>query len=90
VSGKSKSTLEIIGCSYEDLKTHIESQFESWMSWDNKGLYNGTFNYGWDIDHIRPLCSAKSQEEVLSLNHYTNLRPLCSFVNRNIKRDKHE
>jgi hypothetical protein len=45
---------------------------------------------GWDIDHIVPLCTAKSPEEVLSLNHYTNLRPLCSHVNRNIKRDKNE
>lgn len=87
---KSKKTEEILGCSYVKLKEHIESLFEPWMNWDNKGLYNGSFNYGWDIDHIVPLCSAKSPEEVLSLNHYTNLRPLCSHVNRNIKRDKHE
>jgi hypothetical protein len=89
-TSKSKKTEEILGCTYAELKNHIESQFESWMKWENKGLYNGTFNYGWDIDHIIPLCSAKSQEEILSLNHYTNLRPLCSHVNRNIKRDKHE
>jgi len=87
---KSKSTEQIIGCSYRELKDHIEAQFEPWMSWENKGLYNGDFNYGWDIDHIVPLCTANSPEEVLSLNHYTNLRPLCSHINRNIKRDKHE
>lgn len=87
---KSKSTQEIIGCTYQQLREHIESQFESWMTWGNKGLYNGDFNYGWDIDHIVPLCTAKSPEDVVSLNHYTNLRPLCSHVNRNIKRDKHE
>jgi hypothetical protein len=90
VSGKSKSTLDIIGCSYEELRIHIESQFEPWMNWENKGLYNGEINHGWDIDHIIPLSSAKSPEEVLYLNHYTNLRPLCSHVNRNIKRDKYE
>jgi len=89
-TAKSKKTEEILGCTYAELKTHIESQFEPWMTWENKGLYNGSFDYGWDIDHITPLSSAKSPEEILSLNHYTNLRPLCSHVNRNIKRDKHE
>lgn len=87
---KSKSTQDILGCTYQELRQHIESQFEPWMTWDNKGLYNGDFNYGWDIDHIVPLATAKSPEDILYLNHYTNLRPLCSHVNRNIKRDKHE
>jgi hypothetical protein len=87
---KSKTTEQIIGCTYTELKDHIESQFEAWMTWENKGLYNGDFNYGWDVDHIVPLASAKSPEDILYLNHYTNLRPLCSHVNRNIKRDKHE
>ena len=73
---------------YEDFKNHIESQFEHWMNWDNYGLCNNDFNYGWDIDHIIPCASAKSKEELLKLNHYTNLRPLCSHVNRNIKRDR--
>lgn len=87
---KSKSTQDILGCTYQELRKHIESQFEPWMTWENKGLYNGDFNYGWDIDHIIPLSTAKSPEDILYLNHYTNLRPLCSHVNRNIKRDKHE
>jgi len=54
----------------------------------NHGLYNGQLNYGWDIDHIIPLSSVKTEEDVIRLNHYTNLQPLCSFVNRVIKRDK--
>jgi hypothetical protein len=58
------------------------------MGWSNHGLYNGDFNYGWDIDHIVPVSSAKTEEDVIKLNHYTNLRPLCSFVNRVIKREK--
>lgn len=89
-TSKSKKTEDILGCSYSEFKEYIEDQFENWMTWDNKGLYNGDFNYGWDLDHIVPLCTAKSPEDVVSLNHYTNLRPLCSHVNRNIKRDKHE
>jgi len=57
------------------------------MNWDNRGLYNGKENYGWDIDHIIPLSSAKTIEDLIKLNHYTNLQPLCSFKNRCIKRD---
>jgi len=37
--------------------------------------------------HI-PISYAKTEEDVIKLNHYTNLQPLCSFVNRVIKRDK--
>lgn len=86
-SKKSKTT-EILGCSLMDFKIYLESRFEPWMEWSNHGLYNGDFDYGWDIDHIVPISSAKTEEDVIKLNHYTNLRPLCSFVNRVIKREK--
>jgi hypothetical protein len=55
------------------------------MIWDNYGLYNGT-EYGWDIDHIIPSSSAITEEELLKLNHFSNLQPLCSYFNRDIKR----
>ena len=61
--------------------------FEEWMNWENKGLYNGELKYGWDIDHRIPISSATSEEEMIKLNHYTNLQPLCSYTNRYIKRD---
>jgi hypothetical protein len=51
------------------------------MNWENYGKI-------WDIDHIIPLASAINEQEVLKLNHYTNLQPLDSNINRNIKRDK--
>jgi hypothetical protein len=57
------------------------------MNWDNRGLYNGTPEYGWDIDHMIPSCSAKTEEELIQLNHYSNLQPLCSYINRDIKRN---
>jgi len=57
------------------------------MNWDNRGLYNGTPDYGWDIDHIIPQSSAITIEDVIQLNHYTNLQPLCSYINRDIKKD---
>ncbi len=85
---KKSKTTEIIGCSFQEFKEYIESKFESWMSWDNKGLYNGNFNFGWDLDHITPLCSANSEEEILKLNHYTNFQPLCSKVNRDVKKGR--
>jgi hypothetical protein len=84
---KSNRTHEILGCSIEEFKVYLESKFEPWMNWDNKGLYNGEFNYGWDIDHIIPTSSANTEEELIKLNHYTNLQPLCSYHNRHIKRN---
>ena len=86
---KSFKSNDILGCSFSDLKLHLENQFEPWMNWDNHGIYNGELNFGWDIDHIEPLSSAKTEEDLIRLNHYTNLRPLCSYTNRYIKRNKH-
>ena len=70
---RSSTTKEIIGCEVEELKTHIESKFVNGMSWDNRGQ--------WHIDHIVPLASAKSLDEVIKLCHYTNLQPLWAKDN---------
>ena len=56
------------------------------MTWDNYGLYNGELNYGCDIDHVIPMVKATNKGEVIELNHFTNLQPLCSKINRDIKR----
>jgi hypothetical protein len=45
------------------------------MCWENYG------KYGWHIDHIVPLSSAKTEEEIYKLCHYTNLQPLWSTDN---------
>jgi len=84
---KQGKTVDILGCTFLELKQHLENQFELWMCWDNYGLYNGELNHGWDIDHITPLSSATSEEELIKLNHHTNLQPLCSKRNRDIKKD---
>lgn len=86
---KTTKTEEMLGCSFEEFKLHIESQWESWMSWDNHGLYNGERNYGWDMDHIVPINEANNENELINLNHYTNFQPLCSYLNRNEKRAKY-
>ena len=73
---KNSKTEEILGASYEIVKVHIESQFKEGMSWGNRSL--------WHIDHRTPLASAKSEEEVIKLCHYTNLQPL--WADENIKK----
>ena len=72
---KSASTQELIGCSIEYLIKHIESQFESWMSWDNYGK--------WHIDHILPcaIFDLSDEKDQKACFHYTNLRPLEASQN---------
>lgn len=77
----------ILGCTLDTFKLYLESKFEDWMTWENKGLYNGEEGYGWDIDHIIPLSVAKTEEDIINLNHFTNLQPLCSKINRDIKKN---
>lgn len=85
---KPTRTEAILGCSYQEFRDYTESLFESWMTWDNRGYYDGTPNVGWDIDHIIPISTAQDQADIIRLNHHTNLRPLCSYINRDIKRNK--
>jgi len=72
---KKGKTADMIGCSWEQLKLHIENQFQDGMTWDNWTID------GWHIDHIIPLASAKTEEELIKLNHYTNLQPLWAKDN---------
>jgi len=85
---KNPRSYQILGCTFEEFKQYLESKFEPWMTWENQGLYNGELNYGWDIDHIIPISSAKTEEDIIRLNHYTNFQPLCSYTNRYIKINK--
>lgn len=80
-SPKTKKTVEILGCSIKEFKNHIELQFESWMNWENRGRYTGNYSETWQIDHKIPISSAKNEEEVYKLSHYSNLQPLCSRLN---------
>lgn len=87
---KNSKAHEILGCSFEEFKTYIENQFSPWMRWNNYGKYKkDTFNFGWDFDHKIPMNSAITGEDVINLSYYTNFQPLCSHINRNIKRDKY-
>jgi hypothetical protein len=77
---KNKSTKEIIGLeSWDLLREYIEKQWEDGMSWDNHG--HGKDNTTWHIDHIKPLSSAQTEDDIYTLNHYTNLRPMWGSDN---------
>ena len=60
------------------------------MSWDNYGNPKDGIlehNKSWDLEHIITISSAKTENDIIKLNHYTNLQPLCSYTNRYIKRN---
>jgi len=70
---KSSGTAQIIGCDWGTLESHLASQFQPGMTWSNRGE--------WHIDHVIPLDSAKTENELLELCHYTNLQPLWAKHN---------
>jgi len=72
---KSAHTLALLGCSRLDLKKHIESLFQSGMSWENYGQ--------WHIDHIKPCKSfdLSCKEEQEKCFHFSNLQPLWASEN---------
>lgn len=66
---KNKRTMEILGCTFPELDAHLK---KTWF--DRYGFeYNGQSSH---IDHIIPLSSAATKEEVVRLCHYTNLQLL--------------
>ncbi len=82
-NSKSKRTMELLGCTVEEFKTHLQSLFTQDMTWDNYG------RGGWEMDHIKPcalfdLCDPKQQEECFN---YKNIQPMWAKDNRK-KSDK--
>ena len=74
---KATKTINLVGCSVEKLKQHLEKQFVENMNWSNYGLY------GWHIDHIKPCASfdLTKKEEQLKCFNYKNLQPLWARDN---------
>ena len=77
------SAVKDLGCTIEELKSYLESKFQTGMNWDNWS------NDGWHIDHIKPLASfdLTDRKQLLEACHYTNLQPLWAIDNF-IKNDK--
>jgi hypothetical protein len=74
---KNQHTIDLLGCSIEFFKTHLESKFKPDMNWENYGVF------GWHIDHIIPCDSfdLTKIEEQRKCFHYNNLQPLWSTEN---------
>lgn len=72
---KTKRVSEVIGADWEIVKEHFVSQFKDGMTWD--AFIAGEIH----VDHIQPLASAKTEEELIALCHYTNLQPLWCLDN---------
>jgi hypothetical protein len=65
---KNSKTNEILGGEWEVVKEYFESLFQEGMTWENMGE--------WHIDHIIPLCTSFTEDEVKKLCYYKNLQPL--------------
>jgi len=80
---KNNSSLKLLGLNdWQELAGHLSKQFYDHpetgeeMTFDNHGYY------GWHIDHIIPLSTATTEEDIIKLCHYTNLQPLWAEENR--------
>ena len=72
---KNTKTAEILGCSFEELRAHLIQTFE--MNY----CIEYSDEYDVHIDHIYPVSLAQTEEELLSLNHYSNLQYLFAEDN---------
>lgn len=71
---KNSATEKILQCTIPQFKLHIERQFTDGMSWSNRDK--------WELDHIIPISTAKTEYDAISLNCHTNIRPLWKKTNR--------
>lgn len=82
---KGNSIKNILGYTIEELKEHLEHQFEDWMNWDNLGLTATKEKETWQIDHIIPVNTFNikeiGDEEFRKCWALSNLRPLDSYLN---------
>ena len=72
---KNTKSEQILGCTFQEFKTHLEKQFDEHMNWNNHGDY-------WELDHIKPVSLAVNEQELVELNSYTNFQPLEKTLNR--------
>ena len=72
---KSDTTIALLGCTPEQARAHLASQFAPGMSWANRSK--------WHIDHIRPCASfdLKDESEQRVCFHYSNLQPMWAADN---------
>ena len=68
---KISKTFDLLGCSFDFFKSHLESKFLPGMTWENRGKFT------WHIDHIIPVSKFNlvDPEEQKKCFHHTNLAP---------------
>jgi len=73
---KSRAAVELVGCSWPDLRAYLEKQFRPGMSWKNYGPE-------WHVDHIHPCCKfdLTIPEQQKRCFHFSNLQPLFKLEN---------
>ena len=71
---KQTPSLDLIGCSVDELRTYIQNQWTIGMSWDNHGIGPGR----WQYDHIISCCSfdLRDIDQQKKYFHYSNLQPM--------------
>ena len=74
----SNKAVELMGCSVEKLRRHIESMFQPGMSWANHN------KAGWHIDHIKPKISYDLNDPIQQREcfNYKNTQPLWAVDNK--------
>lgn len=82
---KESSIFKLLPYTFEELRAHLEAQFEDWMTWDNLGSTADKPKVTWQIDHIKPVntfnITDEHCEEFRKCWALENLRPLDSFIN---------
>lgn len=71
--------LNLLGCSIPEWVEYLESKFEPWMNWDNRGHGKGF----WQIDHIMPAkdFDLTRPAQLQRFFHWSNTRPICAVKN---------
>ena len=70
---KNDNTINLLGYSPHDLKSHMENLFKDGMYWENWGE--------WHIDHKIPVSKFDKNTPIDVVNDLNNLQPLWSFEN---------
>lgn len=70
---------EVLGIDRNGFQGYIENRFRDGMTWNNYGDY-------WVIDHILPMNLIRGYDDLIRLNHYSNLQPLLN--GENLKKSK--
>lgn len=79
---KNNKSLKLLGLkTWKELAEHLQAQFYNHPKTGEKMTFDNHGFHGWHIDHIIPLSTATTEEEIIKLCHYTNLQPLWAEDN---------